>query len=80
MRHLRRLLAKLGNLFRGKRAEQELAREVNSHLALLEEEYQRRGMSPQDARLAARRAYGGIEQAKQLQLNSFGTRESTLRR
>jgi len=66
MRHLRRLLAKLSNLFGGKRAEHELAREVNSHLTLLEDEYQRRGMNPQDAGLAARRAYGGVEQTKQL--------------
>ncbi len=66
MRRLRRLLAKLGNLFRGERAEQELAREVNSHLTLLEDEFQRRGLSPEEARMAARRAYGGVEQAKQL--------------
>lgn len=66
MRHLRRLLAKLGNLVSGRRAEKDLAREIDSHLALLEEEYQRRGMNPEEARIASRRAYGGVEQAKQL--------------
>jgi predicted permease len=31
---------------------------------LLEDEFQRRGMSPEEARFAARRAFGGVEQAK----------------
>jgi predicted permease len=52
-------------LFPG-RAERELAREVSAHLALLEDEYQQRGMTPEEARLAALRAYGGVEQAKEL--------------
>jgi predicted permease len=67
MRHLRRLLAKLGNLMRPGHADQELNREVSSHLTLLEDEFQRRGMSLEEARVQARRAYGGIEQAKELQ-------------
>jgi macrolide transport system ATP-binding/permease protein len=62
----KRCLAKFGNLFRRERAERELAREVESHLALIEEEYSRRGIGPEEARLAARRIYGGIEQAKEL--------------
>ena len=66
MRHLRRLFAKLQSLLRPGRAEQELGREVSAHLALLEDEFQRRGMSLDQARIEARRAYGGIEQAKQL--------------
>jgi putative ABC transport system permease protein len=63
---MRRFLARLANLFRGPRMESELAREIESHLALLEEDYRRRGLSPDEARLAARRAYGGVEQAKEL--------------
>ena len=39
----------------------------HSHLALLEDEFQRRGMTAEDARLAARRAFGGVEQAKEIQ-------------
>ena len=38
-----------------------------AHLALLEDEFVRRGMTPEQARLAARRAFGGVEQAKELQ-------------
>jgi len=67
MPRLRRFLAQLNNLLlHRKRAEHELSREVSAHLALIEEEYQRRGMPLQEARLEARRAYGSIEQAKQL--------------
>jgi hypothetical protein len=62
---LRRSLSKLNNLFRNNRAEEELTREVASHLTLLADDFERRGMSPEEARLAAKRAYGGVEQAKQ---------------
>jgi len=65
MVHLRKIVAKLRNLFGNKRAEEDLAREVASHLTLLVDDFERRGMSPEEARLAAQRAYGGVEQAKQ---------------
>ena len=65
MAHWRRIIAKLRNLLANKRAEEDLAREVASHLTLLTDDFERRGMSPEEARLAARRAYGGVEQAKQ---------------
>jgi predicted permease len=35
----------------------------------MEDEYRRSGMTAEDARLAARRAYGGVERAKQLHRN-----------
>jgi hypothetical protein len=65
MSRSRRILSKFRNLFRNNRAEEELDREVGSHLLLLADDFERRGMSPEDARLAAKRAYGGVEQAKQ---------------
>ena len=65
MSRSRRMLSQLRNLFRNNRAEKELAREVASHLTLLADDFERRGMPPEEARLAARRAYGGVEQAKQ---------------
>ncbi|MBV8866407.1 MAG: ABC transporter permease, partial [Acidobacteriaceae bacterium] len=58
--------SKLANLFRSRRAERDLVREIESHLGMLEEEFERRGFLPEEARLAARRAYGGVEQAKEL--------------
>ncbi len=65
--HLRRFMRRLFNLVQPGRAERELAREMASHLALLEDDYQRRGMTADEARFAARRAIGGIEQAKEQQ-------------
>ncbi|HZP06878.1 MAG TPA: ABC transporter permease [Terracidiphilus sp.] len=62
---LRRILIRFGNLFRKDRAEAELAREVEAHLVLIADDFERRGMSPEEARVAAKRAYGGVEQAKQ---------------
>jgi predicted permease len=66
MRHARRLFARLKNLFGPGRADRELARELSAHLTLLADEFQHRGMSIEDARLEARRAFGGVEQAKEL--------------
>jgi predicted permease len=65
MAHWRRVIARLRSLLANKRAEEDLAREVASHLTLLADDFERRGMSREEARLAARRVYGGVEQAKQ---------------
>src|SRR5206468_74817 len=67
MERLRRLVFRLLTVWRRDRAEADLAREVSSHLALLQDEFQRRGLTPDEARLAARRAFGGVEQTKELQ-------------
>jgi putative ABC transport system permease protein len=61
---LRRLLARVANGLRPGRREPDLAREVAAHLALLEDDFARRGLTRDEARLAARRAFGGVEQAK----------------
>lgn len=63
---MRRFFARLTNLFRSRRAERELAREIDSHLALLQENFERRGLPPEEAKLAARCSYGGVEQTKEL--------------
>src|SRR5579863_530466 len=63
---MRRFFLRLANLFRGRGAERELAREIEAHLALLKEEFERKGLAPEEAALAARRAYGGVEQVKEL--------------
>jgi predicted permease len=62
---LMRTVAKIRNLWRSRRADDELEREIAAHIALLEEEYERHGMSREQARTAARRKLGGVEQAKQ---------------
>jgi len=66
VKHLRRIILKFSLLFTNSRVEAELAREIDTHLAFLEDEYLRQGMTPEDARRAARVAYGGVEQATQL--------------
>jgi len=70
VRHLRRIFLRFLRLFTNSEAESELSREIAAHLALLEDEYLGRGMSAAEARSAARRAYGGVEQAKQLHRNA----------
>jgi predicted permease len=65
MARWRRFIAQFRSLLARKHAEKDLAREVASHLTLLTDDFERRGMSAEEALLAARRAYGGVEQAKQ---------------
>jgi predicted permease len=67
MIHLRRILARLYGLFVNSSTEaEELEREIAAHLVLMEDDFRSKGMSPQEARRAARRAFGGVEQVKQL--------------
>ena len=58
---MRRFLMRIVALVMASRAEEELAREIEAHLAILQREYESRGMPPEDARLAARRAMGHAE-------------------
>ena len=74
MSRLRRLLHRLYNGVRPSKAERDLTREVSSHLTLLQDEFQRRGVSVEEARLAARRAFGGVEQAKEVQRDARSLR------
>ena len=60
---MRRFLLRLLTLVRFNRAEQDLAREIATHLQLLEDDLQRRGMTAVEAHRAARIALGGIEPA-----------------
>ena len=63
----RRFVLRLFTFLRPSSAERELAREVDAHLALLEDEQRLRGLSAEDARFAAKRAFGGVDQAKERQ-------------
>ena len=63
---MRRLLFRFFNVFRRERADYELTREMDAHLALLEDEHVRRGMTREDARRAARRAIGSVALTKDL--------------
>ena len=52
-------------LFTKRRGEARLNDEIQTHLALLVEENLRAGMSIGDARAAARREFGGVDQMKE---------------
>lgn len=69
MRYLKRTFFRLSSLFTNSKDEAELDREVAAHLQLLEDDYLGRGMTPAEARRAARLAYGGVEKVKQLHRN-----------
>jgi predicted permease len=50
---------------RGTRGDAALADEVQTHLEMLTDEFIAQGQSPADARLAARKAFGGVDQIKE---------------
>ena len=66
MSQLRRILARFHSFFVNTHAEEELRREIASHLRLLEDDFMKRGMSPDQARQAAKREYGNVENSKQM--------------
>jgi putative ABC transport system permease protein len=59
---LRRFVQRLVQTLQPLRANDEVRRELDAHAALLEDEYRRRGLSPDEAHRAARLALGGAEQ------------------
>jgi len=63
---IRRLFLRLLNVARPQRSEPDLEREISAHLALMQDDLVGRGMTPDEARIAARRAFGGVEQTKEL--------------
>lgn len=65
MRWAYKFSLRLRSLFRRQRVERELADEMQFHLQAQVDEYVAEGMSPQDARQAALRAIGGLEQIKE---------------
>jgi predicted permease len=65
MRRLRAWLTRFGELFRGKRNQQELAEELETHLQLHFEDNLHAGMSPDEARRRALIKLGGLEQTKE---------------
>ena len=63
---MRRFFARSMALFGAARADREMDREMAAHLVLLQDEFERKGLSPDEAKRAARREYGGLEQAREL--------------
>ncbi len=65
MRALKVLFLRIWNTARPNRRKDELRLEIEDHLEFLAAAYIERGMNPQDARLAAKRDFGGVEQTKE---------------
>jgi predicted permease len=63
---MRTLWSRIRALFMHRALDARLDEEVQSHLEELVAEYLRRGATPEKARMAARRAFGGIEQMKEV--------------
>ena len=65
MTRLRIFFHRLLGLFLRRKLERELEEEIRSHLEMQIEDNLRQGMSPEDARRAARLKFGGVEQVKE---------------
>src|SRR5262245_61082791 len=72
MRTLRVLAARLVAIVTRSRREAELDEEIQTHLNLLTEEHLRRGLTAVEARAAARRSFGGVEQMKESYRDQHG--------
>jgi len=74
MASIKRFLARLFNVLRPGRAESDLSREMDAHMTLMQDEFERRGLDPEAARAAARRAFGSVAHTKDLHRDarSFG--------
>ena len=66
MPNVRAWLCRFAGLFRKNRRDAEMAEEMQAHLDLLTERNIAAGMSATDARNAALRQFGGVEQAKEI--------------
>src|SRR4051812_38118821 len=65
MKTLRAMLVRFVGLFRRKQHEAEMHEELRAHLDALVERNLAAGMSPEEARYAALRAFGGVAQIKE---------------
>jgi putative ABC transport system permease protein len=74
VRWIYKLPLRLRSLFRKKHVEKELGDELRFHLEKQIEENVARGMTPEEARYAALREFGGIEQMKEECRDSWGVR------
>ena len=59
------MMARLWNLLRYRRLDREMDAELGHHLESLEAEHRARGLSPEEARLAARRDFGGVSRIRE---------------
>ena len=63
---MRTLWSRIRALFLGRQLDTRLDEEVQAHLEALAADYVRRGLTPEQARLAARRAFGAVQPMKEI--------------
>src|SRR5262249_13807409 len=71
---LSKLRMALRALLRRTQVERELDEELRNHIEQQTEQNIRLGMNPEEARCAARKAFGGVEQAKERSRDARGLR------
>ena len=78
MKALRTFVSRLSEAVRSRHADREIEDEIGSHLEEATDEYVARGLTREDARLAALRDFGGVTQTKQIyrEVRSFTWPES----
>jgi predicted permease len=59
------VIARLAGLFAGGRGDRRIDDEIEAHLEMLAADFEAHGMSAQEARLAARREFGGVAQTRE---------------
>src|SRR2546425_12541504 len=67
-------LSRVMEIFRRRSRDARLDDEVRAHLELLADDFIAKGMSPEEARLAARKAFGGVDQMKATHRDQRGCR------
>src|SRR5215475_5354425 len=71
---LSKLMTRLRALLRKSEVEHELDEELRNHIEQQTEQNIRLGMNPEEARCAARKAFGGVEQSKERSRDVRGVR------
>ena len=74
MSAIREVIRSIGALFRKNRLEDEMDEELRFHVEKQIEDNIKAGMTPREARYAALRAFGGVEQVKEECRDTRGTR------
>jgi macrolide transport system ATP-binding/permease protein len=69
---LTRAVARIGAFFQPRGLDRDFDQELESHLAMLAEDYSRRGMTPHEARRAARLEFGGSTQLREAHRETRG--------
>jgi hypothetical protein len=73
MNRVRVFLAKLRAVVRGRHLDRDCQQQINAHLEEAAEDYMQQGLSPEDARRAALRSFGGVAQTQEVhrEIRSF---------